>query len=206
MLTTLNEMKPDIGDLICISTWKLKKDESLVYSPIFKRWQLRDGSVNPNMLYETQYKNLSRLYPENVFKQIDLKNEFVADEFIKPVDRNFSDNYMFSAFFANEILYNFSTDEGELIDAILYPSVAEHGAFNNIVIKPDKFDELYQLDSVKEAIVVSKPTQSHSGYGLDGIGESDSIDEENEKIIWKKRFYQPKEKMDFYIEKYELKF
>lgn len=207
MLTTLNEMKPNVGDLICISTWKIKEDQNLIYSPIFKRWELEDGSVNLYMrLFETQYKNLSKHYPKNIFRQIDLKNEFAADEFEKKVDRATPDNYMFSAFFANEILYNFWTDEGQAIDAILYPSVASKGAFDNIAIKPDVFDSLYELHNVKESIVVSRPTVRYKGYGLDGLSESDSIDLKAGKINWKKSFYQPKEKMDFFIRNYRLKF
>jgi hypothetical protein len=207
IMTVLNEMKPDIGDLICISTWKLKKEKTLIYVPIFKRWELENGSVNLNMrLFESDYKKLSKNYPENVFQLIDLTNEFVADEFEKKVDRAYSDNYLFSAFFTNEILYNFWRDEGEPIDAILYPSVASKRSFNNIAIKPEVFDNLYELHNVKESIVVSRPTVKYKGYVLDGLSESNSIDFKRGEIIWKSSFYQPKEKMDFFIKKYNLKF
>ena len=69
-----------------------------------------------------------------------------------------------------------------------------------------KFDDLYKLHNVKESIVVSRPTVQSPGYGLDGLNESEYIDYNEGKVIWKKDFYQPKQKMDFFINKYNLKF
>jgi len=206
ILTTLNEMKPDVGDLISISTWKLKKEGTLIYTPIFKRWDLGDNNINLNMrMFSEQYQKLSKTYPKNIFEQIDLQNEFVADEFMKTVNRANSDNYLFSAYFANEILYKFATNEGKPIDAILYPSVAEKGAFDNLAIKPEKFDELYRLDSVRESMVITRPTATQKGYTLEGISESTAIEYDKSRIIWKEYFTQPEERMDFYRKTFDLK-
>jgi len=180
-MTALNELKPVKGDLITHAIWNVKGDQPLKYCPIFKNQPPSGDVINPrtlkiNDLFE---KELAK-FPQFTKSQITNLAQFVADAFTKKITGNHLD-YVFSAYFANKILYDF---EGGSIEAIYYPSVQDKLSFENIAIKPEAFDSKYELVEVKDSIVIVDLSNGRGGYMMEGLGESKSFDYASGKINW----------------------
>src|SRR5690606_16007235 len=114
LLTVLSELKPRIGDLITKSIWRVKDNQSLTFSPIFKNQPVEGDVVNPRMsqinhIYEKQLKG----YPQNTKMQIDTLVQFIADAFTKTISSKNHLDYIFSAYFSDRILNDFSFGEIE---------------------------------------------------------------------------------------------
>ncbi len=196
MLSILSEMKPELGDLITISTWKNVENATLTFCPVFLN-QPPDGSINlRSHRYERQFQKLLKDIPKNATIAIEFLNQFVADAFSKRFKHNSNDiNYLISAYFANQMLYKFK-EHG--IEAIFYPSVQQKLAFENLAIKPEVFDAKYKLVKVQEDIVVKTPRDGGGGYFQEGIGECTSFDFDSRIILWTDKFYQSEETMKEY--------
>lgn len=180
-ITALNEMKPQLGDLITTSIWKQKDDNRfLKISPIFKITSLNGVVHNElSLKFTMAYKNSLKQHPKEIAEQIDVLLQFIADCFAKDVDYGNSYDYALSAFYANKILNDF---EGGTIEALVYPSVADKLDFSNLAIKPSIIDEHFELSEVTEGILVGSPKNS-GGYSIEGSGWSKKFDQGN--IIWK---------------------
>lgn len=201
IMTALSEMKPKKGDLITKSTWKLKHDYSLKICPIF-HYQPNNGTINPrtfelqnafNKLVNQKFKGATK---EAV---INLSN-FIAHHFSKIVDRDKDRDYLFSAFFANKLLYEL--DEGT-VDGILYPSVQENLSFENIALKPDVFEKYYILDEVHESIVTKDPSDGGKGLLMRGTSNSKEFDFDNQTILWEGHNLSEIE-MEFYKNEFNI--
>jgi len=181
-ITAMNEMQPQIGDLITTSTWKQKKDGyTLKISPIFKITSLNGVAHNElSLRFKVGYENSLRNYPKEIAEQIDELLQFVSDCFAKDVDYGNNYDYALSAFYANKILYDF---QGGCIDAIVYPSVADKFDFSNVAIKPNILDEHFELFKVDEGVVTAVPNAPEGGFSLVGTGWSKTVNEG--KILWK---------------------
>lgn len=179
-LTALSEMRPEVGDLVTTSTWKLKTDYDLCYSPVFKN-STRDGIIHNEMALRSslEYKNELRKHDEETARQIDLLIKFMADCFAKDVGQDNHYDYFMSAYFANKIFYNFENGE---VDAILYPSVRQSLTLTNISLKPEVFERNYQIELVEEGIVTGIPAQI-GGWTFKGTGYCKKFD--GNKILWK---------------------
>lgn len=195
MLSILSEMKPELGDLITISTWRNVDNATLTFCPIFKN-QPADGIVNINSYnYNKEFNRLLKNMPPNIGVKVDLLTQFVANAFSKLFARNSNDvNYLISAYFSDIMLNRYNNKS---IEAIFYPSVQQNLAFENLAIKPSVFDDKYRLVHVKDAIIVNTPAQSGGGYFQEGIGDS-SVFKDN-TIVWDDRFYQPNDSILRYI-------
>lgn len=179
-ITALSEMRPEIGDLITISTWKLKKDYDLMVSPIFKI-SSKDGIVHNELSLRAEllYQKQRQQYDQNTQKQLDIILHFIADCFAKEVDDNNHFDYFLSSYYSNRIFTEL--DEGT-VDAILYPSVRQSLTASNIVLKPEIFEEHYELSLVEESTVKENLTMGRKGWYLVGSGYSNTF--EKGKIIW----------------------
>jgi hypothetical protein len=204
-MTALNEMRPNQGDLITESTWRLTGDQPIIYCPIFKNQPKKKDFINPrtfeiNQIYERKVKD----YPEKVRNQIDSLLQFVTDAFTKYVHPSNHLNYIFSAYFSNKIFNNF--EDGK-IEAIYYPSVKEKLSFENIALKADVFDKRYELIKVKDSIVDMDPRSGSGGYMMLGLGECKNFDYASGKILWEtNELHQPKERITELKSKYGLEF
>ncbi|MEO8933842.1 MAG: hypothetical protein ABI295_05995 [Xanthomarina sp.] len=192
--TSMNEMKPQTGDLITESVWRAKTEEPLQYCPIFKNQPEKDNVINTrSMEYEQVYNRLLRDYSPMIKEQIDLLVQFIADGYTKRVHPSNHLNYIFSAYFSNKILYEF--EKGE-IDAIYYPSVQDNLSFENLAIKPDVFDKMYQLAEVKDGVIIVDPRRGGGGYFSEGLSECKNFDFASGKILWdQNKIYQPEERV-----------
>jgi len=184
--TILNELKPEIGDLITTSVWKEKKDCEMFFCPIFLNQPI-DGTLNPrtfemNQGFERTIKHLA----ENEKILIRYISQFVADEFSKEINSNNDYEYFLSAYFSNIILHEINNGK---VDAIYYPSVQEKLSFENIAIKPNVFEENYELIEVSDAVVAYK-TPGKFQYRLEGIGSTKNFDFGNDNIVWETKILQ----------------
>jgi len=146
--TALAENNPDIGDLITISYWKLKNENSpLTVYPVFDYFKTK------NFQLKQAFTTLIKDYPE-VFKDILIIDScLVASCFSKYIEKGKEINYTLSAHYANRILHEMHNGE---INAIIYPSVKDTTRVDNIAIKPNVFNDMYKLAEVRESLVVSK--------------------------------------------------
>ncbi|WP_017259283.1 hypothetical protein [Pedobacter arcticus] len=192
--TAMNESQPRVGDLITKSVWKVKGNQTLTYCPIFKNQPLDKNIINPrtfeiNKIYQEKLKQ----YPENIREQIDLLVQFIADVFTKRIHPDRHLDYLFSAYFSNKILYEFENQE---IEAIFYPSVKDKLSFENLAIKPNVFDNKYELVEVSDSVCVMDPTNGRGGFFFEGFSTCKSFDFTSGKILWDKdKIYQSEEKI-----------
>jgi len=184
--TILNEIKPKVGQLFTVSTWRCSDTEKLTLSPIFKNWMRPDNIVNAFYLSTVNnYNRLIKQLPKNIAQVSDELIQFIADAFIKRVEETDEYGYFFSAYFGSFMLNDFETNDGKPIDAIVYPSVAEDGEFSNVAIKPQVFDRVYpQPYEVEEFLVESTPTIDSPGYSAIRCGRTNNFDIEKGKILW----------------------
>lgn len=190
--TALSEMKPKIGDLISVTTWRVKNNQELIYSPIFKNQPIDISILNPRTFEINQvYKMKLKEYPPYLQQKIDALLQFVTDEFTKKVNSQNHFDYIFSAFFSNKIFNEF---ENGNIEAIYYPSVQAKLSFENLAIKAEAFETKYLLAEVHESIVIGDPSNGKRGYMMEGISDCNSFDYTTGKIFWENgKFYQSDE-------------
>lgn len=193
-MTALNELKPQVGDLITHSTWRVKHNQPLTYCPIFKNQPTEKKVINPRTLeINNLYVRELNKFPRHAKIQVDNLVQFIADAFSKRVSPNNHLDYIFSAYFSNKIFNEF--EKGQ-IEAIYYPSVQDSLSFENIAIKPDVFDKKYELTEVKDSIVIVDPSNGRGGYLMDGLSECKTFDYASEKILWDmNKLHQPREKI-----------
>jgi len=181
-ITALSEMRPKLGDLITISTWKLKTNYDLTVTPIFKN-STKSGEVHNEISLRAgiEYNKLLRQYDdEQLRKQLDIIIQFVADCFNKEVEDGNHFDYFLSSHYAKRLFWELQNGE---IDAILYPSVRQSLTLTNIAIKPTIFDKNYGLEQVEESIITQIPSRTSSGWLMNGTGYSKTFDEK--QIMWK---------------------
>lgn len=178
-LTALAEMRPEAGQLITISKWKLATDYDLTVNSIFKNSPRKNRVSNSmTMRAQLEYSNLvSKIdYPKGLLDQIDLLIHFICDYFSKEVNDANHFDYFLSAHYANQI---FTVLQDGEIDAIFYPSVRQSLELTNIAMKATVFKNNYTLESVEE----SKLVRFHNnGWQLEGTGDSKKFEDNN--IIW----------------------
>ncbi len=175
-ITALSEMRPKIGDLITISTWKLKTDYDLTVTPIFKNTTKNEEVYNGVSLRASiEYrKSLQQYDDDQLKKQLDIIIQFIADCFNKEVDDNNHFDYFLSSYYSNRIFWELQNGE---IDAILYPSVRQSLTLTNIAIKPKIFDANYELEKVEESIIRQIPTKEKKGWFMEGTDSSKTFDD-----------------------------
>ncbi|MFC4875063.1 hypothetical protein [Negadavirga shengliensis] len=193
-MTAMNETRPRIGDLVTQSVWRVKRNQTLKYVPIFKNQPIGENVINPRTFEINQiYNKKVRDYPDFLREQIDELVKFVADAFTKRVHPDSDLNYIFSAYFSNKIFTDF---ENGTIEAIYYPSVKERLSFENLAIKPSVFDDKYELVEVKDSVCVMDTSNGKGGYFFQGLSDCKSFDYLSGKILWDpNKLYQPAENM-----------
>lgn len=179
-MTAIKEMKPDIGDLITVSRWKLKKEnDSLIVCPMFLKQPI-DGSLNLRLktLHFTFIKELQNYSTpvSNLYFEI---HEFYSKCFAREINSNDNQGYLITALLADKILNKYKNG---IVDAILYPSTREDFRTENIVIKKESFDAKYQLFETIEKRLC-KIANNGKRYEFERIGESLKIN--GNEIQWR---------------------
>lgn len=186
--TAMNESQPRVGDLVTESTWRVKKNQTLLYCPIFKNQPLHDVVNIRSLEINKIFKKTLKKYPKFKQEKIDILIQFITDVFTKIVNPNNHYDYIFSSYFSNKIFNDF---ENGTIEAIYYPSVKEKLSFENLAIKPEVFDKKYELIEVKDSVCEMDITNGRGGYFFQGLSDCKSFDYASGKILWdKEKIYQ----------------
>lgn len=175
-MTILNELKPNVGDLITITEWQLNTDEYFNLVPIFKEMGTYDNN-ELSLKLQVAYINATRRLDEYERNHRDILLTFLTDCFAKPVGDVNTDYYL-SAYFAD---YIFNVFEGGTVDVILYPSVQMDGSFMNIAMDSTVFRTNYKVKAIKESIITKAEHQKRQ-YLMAGTGNTSQV--EGDKIIW----------------------
>lgn len=140
--TLINEVKPDIGDIVTVSTWSLKdpKTEMLVF-PSFKTDEFDPSFLSAQNIFLEQLK----IYTKDQQSIILAQQNLFASVFSKNFE--FKSKFVFTASIAKNILSK--VYEGQ-IEAIIYPSVQDTSKIVNIAIKPNVVLEKYRLSFIRE--------------------------------------------------------
>lgn len=178
-MTAVKEMKPEKGDLISVSEWKIKNENyNLIVCPLFMN-QPKDETINKRLLnmYNSFMLDLKRFPPE-ISRLIFEIHTFYANCFSRKIDSNNNQRYIYTALLADKILNQYN---GGGVDAILYPSTQEELRTENIAIKKDSFDKKYELFKTTEKRLVDF-SKDGDKYIFELLGESQKID--GETILW----------------------
>jgi hypothetical protein len=175
-MTILNELKPNVDDLITVTEWELTTDYYLTVVPIFKK--IEEFNNNGMSLdFYVDYINAIRRLDKSEVEQREILLSFLTDCYAKQVGKEHTD-YFLSAYFSNHI---FNVFENGTINTILYPSVQMDGSFMNIAMDSNIFIANYQVKNIKESII-TKADHTKRQYLMAGTGNTSITD--REKIIW----------------------
>lgn len=178
-ITALAEMRPKVGQMITISTWKRKTDYDVTVASIFKNSPTKNLISNGMTLRaQIEYHKIKNQHDKNLLKLIEEITQFICDCFSKEVNDDNHFDYFLSSHYANQI---FTVLQNGEVDAIFYPSVRQSLELTNIAMKPDVFKNNYELEHVEENIITGDLT-TNSGWTMLGSGESSTFN--NGKIVW----------------------
>lgn len=161
--TAIDELKPEEGDLITISTWNiLNNEESLHVFPIFLPeevglYKKLAGIVEPTKAAELslKYEELLKSYSDAEGRVILGLQKFISNCFSKRIRPQNNNQYVVTASLANKLLYTMF--DGTL-EAITYPSVQDSTGVDNIAMKPSVLSQKYALSKVMEYRVLKNTT------------------------------------------------
>jgi len=129
------EIKPQKGDVITISHYKLKKGAEANCSQIFKSKESKPDKSHPL---------------KEVFYMLD---DFFIDVYSFPVARERPKDYIFSALLSAEQLFYPIPSENN-IEAIIYPSVQKKKFGHNLAIRNDIIFNKYELIGVETRFIL----------------------------------------------------
>lgn len=171
--TAVNEIEPEIGDLVTLSEWTLKEPNTqMIVYPIF--WNMRKDLGYIQIL--NQYKSMISRFDKDVQSLFNIQMEFLAKVMSKRIHPEKNNLYVFTSSIANRI---FNEEMNGETEAILYPSVKDTAKMDNIAIKPDSFIKKYRLKSVKEYIIQVNSDELKKNLVT---GQTSTFD--NGTIIW----------------------
>ena len=186
--TAVWEMQPEVGEYITVSEWKIKKGQKLINHFIFHPEETNLSKESKNA-HEAHLKEMG-IIREDYRKTFNEIQKFIAEEFMKPVDRTKNVNYLFSSIIGSRFLQSGKDPNGFQIEAISYPSTRRDCEVTNIAILNSLV--LDKLDLVSAKIM----TVGETNYDVKNKNredlimvsalqtESESFDFENNKIYW----------------------
>lgn len=186
--TAIWETRPQAGDYITLSEWEIKPGEKLNAHHIFhpSLTAINKDSVHAyNAWLETKKQINSELL--EVFDELML---FLTEQYMKKVEDNENQNYLFSANYSSRLIQQKPDINGFKIDAICYPSVRmEYGLTNLAINNECVFDKL-KLNKISVYDVYETNYNIANVMNDDLISFSplivttDKFDFENNKIIY----------------------
>ena len=186
--TAIWETQPEVGEYITLSEWKIKDGQKIFNHFIFH-------PEETNLSIESQNAFNSHLEQIGVIRE-DIRKvfieilKFIAEEFMKPVDRNNSENYLFSSLIGSRFLQSGKDVNGFQIESISYPSTRRDCEVTNIAIKNSFV--LEKLDLISAKIM----TVGETNYDIENksrddlikisplVTESERFDFDNNRIYW----------------------
>lgn len=186
--TAVWETQPEVGDYITLSEWKIKEGEKLYNHFIFHPEETNLSKESQNA-FEAHIEQLGKIRADlrDVFKEV-LK--FVAEEFMKPVNRENNQNYLFSSLVSSRFLQRGKDSNGFQIESISYPSTKRDCEVTNIAILNSLVFEKLELESVK-IMTVGETNYDINNKGTDDlikisplVTEVERFDFDNNRIYW----------------------
>ncbi len=146
------ETKPRDGDRIIITRWQNVSNKEFNCYVIPNIDTIKNKDLLENAL---AFKNHKQAMHPLKFEILDTILLFISKQFVKEVkcQSNQRFEYLFSAFFTEQILRDEPSSNLEFIDCIKYPSVACNHTRENLVIHPKSVNKLRILDAVEMKII-----------------------------------------------------
>lgn len=203
--TAVWETQPEEGDYITLSEWKIKEGKTL-YNHYIYHPEETNLSEESKEAYKNHLQQLGVIRGDlrKVFNEI---IKFIAEEFMKPVDRNKSANYLFSSLIGSRFLQRGRDSNGFQIESISYPSTRRDCEVTNIAILNslvlDKLDlvsvKIMTVGETNYDLVNKNRNDLIKIYPL--VTEAERFDFDNNRIYWNlKKELEDAIKLD---EKYE---
>jgi len=144
--TAIWETKPETGDLITVSEWKIKQGEKLNTHNIFhpKLSNLSKESIDAFIGWIDSKSKIDPRLGE-IFEDVML---FFTEEFMKVVSYEERENYLFSSILSSRFLQAKNDKNGFKIEAIAYPSVKMQYGLTNLAISNDLVLKRLDLNSI----------------------------------------------------------
>ncbi|REC56258.1 hypothetical protein DRF62_04120 [Chryseobacterium piscium] len=186
--TAVWEMQPEVGEYITVSEWKIKEGQKLINHFIFhpEETNLSEDSQKAQQAHLKEMGVIRDDY-KKIFIEI---SRFIAEEFMKPVDRAKNANYLFSSLIGSRFLQEEKDANGFKIESISYPSTRRDCEVTNLAILNSLVLEKLDLVSATIMTVAETNYDLENKYRKDLIlvsalqTESESFDFENNKIYW----------------------
>lgn len=182
MSTAISETRPETGDTITLSEWRLRKDKTLRNTFIFHpdKININSDSQKAFIGYLKSIKNLNKDL-EEIYKEL---LSFIAEEFMKPVEEDI--NYLFSSLFSSNILQKGKDANDYQIESITYPSVKGNGKVTNIAILNSLILEKLELISVKTMKIIETNYEGKPKKSLINslMTETKKFNFDENKIYW----------------------
>lgn len=186
--TAIWETQPETGEYITVSEWKIKEGQKLYNHFIFhpEETNTNKESQNAQKAHLEQIGAIRDDYKKTFIEIL----SFIAEEFMKPVERDKSENYLFSSLIGSRFLQRGKDANGFQIEAISYPSTRRDCEVTNIAILNSLV--LEKLDLVSAKIM----TVGETNYDLKNknrkdlilisplVTESEKFDFKNNRIFW----------------------
>ena len=186
--TAVWEMQPEVGEYITVSEWKIKKGQKLINHFIFHPEETNLSKESKNA-HEAHLKEIG-IIREDYRKTFNEIQKFIAEEFMKPVDRTKNVNYLFSSIIGSRFLQSGKDPNAFQIEAISYPSTRRDCEVTNIAILNSLVLDKLDLVSAK-IMTVGETNYDEKNKNREDLimvsalqTESESFDFENNKIYW----------------------
>jgi hypothetical protein len=186
--TALWETQPKKGDYITVSEWAIKQGQKLNNHFVFHPTETNLNKESKES-YEAHLKAQTSINPNlaPIFQEI---MKFFAEEFMKPVDEDKKNNYLFSAIISSRFLQSAPDQNGFKIESISYPSIKRDHKVTNLAILNSLAFEKLDLTAATIFTVGEAEYNSESKDKEDFIKISNlttyhkSFDFEKDKIYW----------------------
>lgn len=185
--TAIWETKPQPGDIITISEWKIKPDKYLIANSIFNHPEIDEINMHSKKMQERFAKEIENVPPtqNQLFNEI---IKFATEEFVKIVDREKPKEYLFSAYFSSE--FSKTSPDGYRTEAIVYPSIQRNYRTSNIaILNSVVLDKLDLLGITTYKVITAnydkKPNLDESPIGVfPAFIRTEKFDVERDLVIY----------------------
>jgi hypothetical protein len=174
------ETRPERGQLITHSKWKLKEGEKLNLLSIFHHEEL--AMANPHELLQpfNDYLAELRKFSPKAQQAIEMIYQIIVRAFTRKVDPSNKQGYVVSALLSE--LFMFDPNKG--VDAIYYPSVPNRGMCMNIAVKPDSLDQKFIMTQADEFVVISHPEPNKNMWWSFHTAKGKLCKEDSLELCW----------------------
>jgi hypothetical protein len=176
-LAAVLEIRPNVGDKITISVWRINENQSLT-----THMALHPKLVNNDFFTEYYKITKGRKHPV-VAEIIDEILFFFTEEFLKKSDDQYPENYLFSSYFSF-VTHSSPKENNFKLDTVLYPSNKVFGATNLAILNSVVLDKL-ELQAVYRTTIdtIDREYNDVNSIVLTRFEKYDQFDLRNDEII-----------------------